>query len=474
MAVMSSKPEAFDLGQLLSGQRAQGTHDSGGEFTLSHEKAAAKLARFSLPFDYAWVLKVVQAAVAWKSSDLTVRQFRTFSSFEFRPADLQSLPDEQGLVSALLSGKVGGQLPLEMLCQGLRALVEQAGLSFRLVLIRQAELSESARPIQAGKDGGALEREARLFGLKPFVGLRLQVAHLPLSRFALARYLPKLALNDRPDLNIAQTLDQHCFLSPIPLTLDGRRLDRLLCHPRWGFGPLRPLVLSGLPGRAQGMNLVPVPEDLEEKVLSLHTDHKTAQQPSGGRREFAAWFLLRAFQPRAEQEWERQLDFRNPVPHQTVLYVNHGVVVDKLQVARQTRQSELLVILSAEGMPTDLSGLSLLVRDPHREDLRRVLDEIAVALKVIAHTADFLAQEGPEPGEGAASLALRRVQDLLPRAPEAMQLGVAAALAAGRRILSRDSELPRVSEKVALEWSKGLRTDILDLEDLGSADISAA
>ena len=56
---MSDKVEAFDISSFLAGQVAEGELESEGRFTVSQDDAARKLARFSMPFDYAWVLKVV-------------------------------------------------------------------------------------------------------------------------------------------------------------------------------------------------------------------------------------------------------------------------------------------------------------------------------------------------------------------------------------------------------------------------------
>lgn len=70
----SSNPsEALDLGQFLARQGSQGQWDSEGAITVDHGRALRTLGRFSLPFDYAWVLRVVQAAVAWGSPGLVLR-----------------------------------------------------------------------------------------------------------------------------------------------------------------------------------------------------------------------------------------------------------------------------------------------------------------------------------------------------------------------------------------------------------------
>ena len=242
-------PDALDLGQFLAQQAADGELDSDGHITVSHEKALRKLSRFSLPFEHAWVLKVVQASVAWGCPRLEVRRFRAFTSFELQP---RAVPEQERIVNALLSPTLDDDSPVEMLTKGLRALVEQGGLSFRLLSRSQGE---AQRPIHAGPGASLLERLAAERQPEED-GLQLLVLHLPLAHTALARFLPMPVLKERPDLRIGEALWEHAFLSPIPILLDGKRIDDLLDHPRWGFSSsARPVVVCGLNGQATTFSL---------------------------------------------------------------------------------------------------------------------------------------------------------------------------------------------------------------------------
>lgn len=70
-----------DLERFLDQQKT-GTHDSEGVFTLDPSQAREKLRQFQLPVpEYSW-LKIIQAAVAWKASRVTVRSSRTVIEFE--------------------------------------------------------------------------------------------------------------------------------------------------------------------------------------------------------------------------------------------------------------------------------------------------------------------------------------------------------------------------------------------------------
>ena len=234
--------DIFDIGVYLASQGAEGELDSQGKFTISQEDAVRKRARFTMPFGYAWVLKVVQAAVAWNSAEITVRQYRTFTLFAFCPRVHTVLPSEEELVEGLLSGDTQSLDPIALLCLGLRNMVEQTNLSFRLII----EIpGREKRPIQSGRDAEGLALEERLARVDSGTGLRLMVAHMPLERYLFGRLVPKPLLKERPDLRIAETLQRFCYLCPVKLTLDGKRIDGLLSNPTHGFHfQRRPLALG--------------------------------------------------------------------------------------------------------------------------------------------------------------------------------------------------------------------------------------
>jgi hypothetical protein len=82
-----------ELEEYLTGCLAEGDRDSSGAFTLARDKALEKLGNFSLPREDAWVLKVVQAAVASQATSLEVRQTSNEIQFSFGPARPWSLAE---------------------------------------------------------------------------------------------------------------------------------------------------------------------------------------------------------------------------------------------------------------------------------------------------------------------------------------------------------------------------------------------
>lgn len=76
--------EPSELENYLRREKNRGTNDSEGKFTLSSEKALAKLAEFQLPFAGAWAIKIIQAIVAsGVETEIRVKLKRKESEFLF-------------------------------------------------------------------------------------------------------------------------------------------------------------------------------------------------------------------------------------------------------------------------------------------------------------------------------------------------------------------------------------------------------
>lgn len=91
-----------ELETYLRSQTDEGQPDSTGAFTLEGQAALEKMGRFQLPRDTAWILKIVQAAVAGECSALTVKQGLTVTSMVFEGGEDWSLEQvEQGFFDPL-------------------------------------------------------------------------------------------------------------------------------------------------------------------------------------------------------------------------------------------------------------------------------------------------------------------------------------------------------------------------------------
>ena len=165
----------FDLKAYLDEQRNEGRQDSEGAFTVAAEKAALKLAHFSLPGEYDWVLKIIQAVNAWRADRLLVRQSRLATSFYFLPDQGVQAISTAGFINLLTQGTLNNVSPSHMLCMALRSLVDQVNLSFVLA-VRLGDVS--SQPIFAGDDTSQLDPEVRrVWSALDRDGVRLTVSH---------------------------------------------------------------------------------------------------------------------------------------------------------------------------------------------------------------------------------------------------------------------------------------------------------
>lgn len=211
--------DGFDLKAFLDSARDEGAVDSEGAFTMAHDKALTKLARFALPRPYDWVLKILQAANAWECPVLVVQQTRVATSFFFCPPG-STFPDDGDIVQALKSGSFDDGGPVDTLSMALRSLVDQVGLSFVLATFRNGKLGE---PIFAGDDVHALsDSDRRAWTNLNKTGLRLTVSHFQGSESFTGRFVPTFSFQERRDLEIAKVLNSGCTASCTKVYLDGR------------------------------------------------------------------------------------------------------------------------------------------------------------------------------------------------------------------------------------------------------------
>lgn len=338
----------LDFGSFLASQTAEGKVDSQGEFTIAHDQAASKLAKFALPRTSAWVSKLVQAAVGWNCKKIQVRQSVGETIFHFTMASLQHIPTEEAIVSHILSGKIGQQEPIEAFCLGLRAIVEQAQLSFILVA---SDGDITPRPIYAGRHYSDLSEQERLSSrYRPLPGLSLTISHdlpnQPIGSVIMA-YLGSLSSTE-----IVKELDAYCYTCPLPIILDGRRIDSLIQSPSLKFTATnRPIAFLGVRGNLEySPKLLPLPEDFETKLPSLLTHPRRLARSYRGDHYFQAVFIL-----------SFSLDSGDSVRHKTsrLLWINKGVVVEEELLNVSTLGVSLSIFANADSLPTDLTGFSL-------------------------------------------------------------------------------------------------------------------
>ena len=361
---------AFDLKDFLEQARAEGTNDSEGHFTVQHEKALKKLAFFALPKPYDWVLKIVQAANQWRCPHLIVQQSREATSFFFSPPS-SNFPPDGAFVQSLKSGTYDGAGPVDTLCLALRALVDQVELSFVFASCRNGVMGE---PGYAGEDMSKLgDRGRRAWASVNKDGFRLTVSHFLGKESITGRYFPSFTAQDRRDLTIAELLAAAAYSSSTDIYLDGLKVSDVCLQPKIGstsiFRPCSFGVLATSPEGKPEAKLYPLDPRLPKSRLTapLKTDFS------------ASSFYLRT------GDWLNLPQLKSPVGptplnHQ-ILWVRHGVVVKRQQLANSTLASTLLVFRNSDQLRTDIGGLSVGVTEEDQQLTNLYLQLISSSLE---------------------------------------------------------------------------------------------
>lgn len=360
------------LESFLQSQKADGRLEEAGHFTLHKEKALQKIAQYNLPYPDAWALRVAQASVLSGADRLKVELLSTETHFSFTPSDLEEMdfeavffdpapPPDHGLEalrSALWFAGVGQKRP------------------FQITLPHQ-----SRSFIWNGHQLTVQEQERRSPKLQLSVSIRSmeEGAGLPILRsIEAARY------NNRLDDSLKQCL----FPMPIPVVVDGQRVDGFHHSPTHGsHSKSNPLHYFSFqePGP-----LISPPTDcypsvlLQEKKLQglsnsfLHCDFS---QP------YSLSCLLTAhgglYQGGKSSSW------RSEPQRSTLSWVRHGVIIQREQIAVPKLCVSVSAHLGADDLPTDLTGFALQEDQaaPRRQEALRLiagqLQEIAVNFEVL-------------------------------------------------------------------------------------------
>lgn len=339
------------LDEFLDSARAEGVTDSEGVFTISQAQAVQKMARYSLPYPEAWILKIVQAAVVWESSEILFKQTRLYTTIEFCPSEKKNIPTEQEVIATLIGDTKASTMPVGKLCLGLRTLVRIEDFSFILTL--NTGRSE-VKPLYAGRDAQALPRIHRLRLAKlQSPGVKIVVIHLREGENVVGRLLYRFVPWLRRDRLIAEELARSAGVCPVPILLNGRPVTNLLESVTYGLNSeTRPLFLSGV--RLKGRPRLRLAVDSHETVVPYYARVGEVQS-TPGRSDFSAWYLCQSHR-------KAVLPGEDPGFEQTaheVHWLCEGVVVQCDTFLLPTYLLKLVLFLNADGLQTDITGLLL-------------------------------------------------------------------------------------------------------------------
>lgn len=382
--------EEKTLDHLLSSFREAGRLESRGSFTMAGRKAAGKLAKSQLGDPADWILKVVQAVCQAQAPKLSISQTSRATHIEF---ELPYLLDIRALEKSLTQGVTAAQSGVDDLCTALRVVGLgqdrswvarlKTGQTTHWVLVKDGEVSLETETGQSGQAG----LTEVLVGIAFPPGQSGKVGGL--VRFGAAIQ------------NEHEALAQRARACPIPLLLDGHRLDTLQRADGLG-GFEREAFLGVAYGQDPSLAAIDPPPGLQQSEPSQFADRFNDPRPfylpppEGS--ESGSSVLRVAFRYHRERHARdgETYAFR-PLPTPSrVLLVRHGVVVGKRNLGL-TEAIAVDAYLSSNEARTDLSGLEVEVLPEHVEAARSEIKALGPFLATLErHLVYHVARPQPK------------------------------------------------------------------------------
>ena len=330
-----------ELEIFLRDQATVGKINSSGKFTLSQEQALKKMAQFRLPRKEAWILKVVQSAVASGAGPIKIHQLRNVTKVVYTPRKFWSIDEVKQALLTL------DPLP-DVALAHLRGALWHVGMGMK----RPFRLSFGGESPTLVWTGSRFQDEPPGASSDTVM---LQILHYSLDLSILDQWLqglrywlPSWALAKSVETHgdIAGELRMYGCACSVPLSIDNRRVDGLhLCPTHrsatsypftMGLCSLKevpPLALPRSNSSLYGISILLVSERVGPPV------HK------------ASAAMVLAFHVSPE---------RTPQPRSSVFcWVLDGIIIDREKMSVESSVSAV-VFASAAHLSTDLSGLSLI------------------------------------------------------------------------------------------------------------------
>lgn len=328
---MKSSRELSELEQFLHQAGSAGAQVSQGGFSIARDKRLEKLAEFQLPFKAAWAVKVVQSAIhGGEGQPVVICSSRMDARFSFSVTwDLDDL--ELGFYEP----ETVTDESLTYMLQALWAVGLAQKRPFLLVL-QDTEF--------------ALFWDGEKMARKPHT--REELSSITVAHRGLGSGIDLLA-GSRENAEIVQAICDRCFACPVPLSLDGRRLDSILNCPTagWSAKGACPLVLEFQDAGVPPLQLPPGTLEAVAAPRPITDVHQRRIADIGSRN-------LEKKPASTNADFPFLLTYHNEPKHSKVIWIKSGVMVGSDEVAERT-SCTFTCYLSANDLKTDLTGLQL-------------------------------------------------------------------------------------------------------------------
>lgn len=329
-----------EIDQFITQLHAEGAAESGGEFSLSPEKALLKIAYYPRPFLEVWLAKVLQSGVVSSSPAISVRITKSETSLRFVGGDWSPETFEQ----AFYKPQGTGDPALDHLLLGLWYLAIGRDYPFSLSFAHQ-DLKlhwDGDRFDQTTLKGqGKVARCVPELENQAF--LELSVPHWRVTQQC--GWFERQRIRSQRTIDLTDCLMERAYVCSVPLYFEGRRIDSLDCSPMHGTTPQSAPFAAGsladsLPPfrRPQAPGSAAFEQILESSGLSDSVS--------------ALWTASVHFEA-SPSNWKEK------PTNSEIVWVKDGVVLARESLTNIPRTVAIAVYVSAEGLKTDLSGFKL-------------------------------------------------------------------------------------------------------------------
>lgn len=366
-----------EIEKYLKSERMEGRPDSSGSFTLASSKALEKLSKHTLPRESAWVLKIVQAAVAGGAERLS---FTIRGHFvEVKLKDLVEAFDLD-LFSRVLTNPV---LDASALMKNLAEALRVVGISQKRALVLQL-FGGSRNPwLKIQNEGEILVSDS--FDQGNLSAKQELYLSIEAPRQGWGARLARLFGGGGWFVDEERELRRRAYLCPIRFAVDSCEISNFL---QTEVGVTTSGVEPFLWGSAPEGRLLP--------AFQLESRWKDWAQSASTKRDLTPARKMRLYWRHHHQPvgalWCFCFDFNNgrKMPSR-VYWLQDGVIVDSHPIQEMEGLNLGLIIhLSSHGLPTDLSGWTLrtgesAVAKRYRAGLSAVLESVPLASECVGY-----------------------------------------------------------------------------------------
>lgn len=327
----------------LDQQTSEGREAGQGAFTLERGKALEKLSQFQLQGSGEWTLKILQALVVAQCPEVSIKLTAHDVQFRFQVPQTWTAGRVE---AAFLSVEEPSDLSLLPLIIGLRT----AGIRHQRRFVLKLE---------SGQECVTWDGTEFLKTRCHKSEATLVVDHLSSKERSTLSWLAKKRIVGRRNLECSSFLKKQGFLCPVPLLLDGKRIEGLQLCPHHGWTD-----------RIANAGIHFLSPDLPALTLS----HRNFENPDRRQKALAKkekWLTrkaARALEGPAESPLVLSLSFKitklSRVSFKagsiSLNWVKDGVVVHGESFPNERGALSLGLYLSATGLDSDLTTLSLL------------------------------------------------------------------------------------------------------------------